>query len=282
MFERIDNSLAALLADDVAIPTTLQTLRDAAVSFETPGTFTPDRGTVNLFLYETRENRELRDNVPIVERRNGFSVRRTPPLRVDCFYMVTAWSDEQGATKVEVEHRLLAQALNWLTRFPTIPERYLTIGLLTGQVFAPPTLVAQMDTFKNASEFWVSLSIAPRPFFNLVVTITMDLDQALEEFPVTTALANYHQGDPTRGEWRVAIGGTVRDRGARPVAEAWVRLEPAGLTTVTDASGRFVFDDVAPGAGLTLRARAPGFTEASLPNFAIPSITGSYDLQFPN
>ena len=76
MFERLDSSLAALLAD-VTMPTALQALRTAAVSFETPGTFTPDRGTVNLFLYETRENRELRDPVPMVEPRNGLSVRRT-------------------------------------------------------------------------------------------------------------------------------------------------------------------------------------------------------------
>ena len=171
--------------------------------------------------------------------------------------------------KIVAEHRLLAEAFNWLSRFPTMPERFLNTdrSASVGRCSHRPRWSRRLDTFKNASEFWVSLSIAPRPFFNLVVTITMDLDQALEEFPVTTAMANYHPGDPARGEWRVAIGGTVRDRGARPVAEAWVRLEPAGLTTVTDASGRFVFDDVARGAGLTLRARAPGFTEASLPKF---------------
>jgi protocatechuate 3,4-dioxygenase beta subunit len=113
----------------------------------------------------------------------------------------------------------------------------------------------------------------------------MDLDQAIEEFPVTTVLTNYHSGDAARGDRRAIIAGTVRDRNSVAVRDAWVRIEPAGFTTVTDAAGRFVFDNVAPGAGVTLRARAPGFTEATLPNaqiasLDIPSIDGRYDLTF--
>lgn len=288
MFESLDASIAALLGDDDAIPAALQTLREAAVSFETPDDgfkSKVDRPTVNLFLNETRENRELRDTVPFIERRNGLSLRRAPLLRVDCFYMVTAWSEKQGPIMVDEEHRLLAQALKWLSRFRTIPEKYLSIGALTDQVFAPPAMVAQLDGLKNASDFWVSLGISPRPFFSLTVTIAIDLEQSLEEFPVTTVITDQHAGDPAHGNRRAVIAGTVRDRDAAVVRDAWVRLEPAGFTTVTDAAGHFVFDNVAPGTGMTLRARAPGFTEATLPNaqvpsLDIPSINGRYDLTF--
>ncbi|MEO8017678.1 MAG: Pvc16 family protein [Pseudomonadota bacterium] len=280
MFDRLDNTLSALLNDEL-MPAALAGLLNAEVSFVTPDRLhAPGRATVNLFLYETRENRELRDPVPIVVPGNGLSLRRLPPLRVDCFYMVTAWSDDIGADKVSAEHRLLAEAFNWLSRFPVIPQRFLDAGTLTGQVYAPPTLVAQMDTFKNASEFWVSLGIPPRPFFNLVVTVTMDLDQALEEFPVTAVMTDYRQQGSGGSDRRAAIGGTVRDRNNVVVRDAWVRIDPAGFTTVTDAAGRFVFDSVAAGSGATLRARAPGFAEATLPNFDIPSINGRYDLTF--
>jgi hypothetical protein len=283
MFELLDASLAALLKDS-RLSTALAQLPTANVRFQTPGTYAPDRATVSLFLYETRENRELRDPVPIIQPRNGLSVRRRPPLRVDCAYLVTAWSNLIGEDKITAEHGLLAEALNWLTRFPLIPDRYLQLGGLTGQVFAPPTLVAQMDAAKSVGEFWSALGIPPRPFFNLIVTITMDLDQALEEFPVTTVLTSYQQrSNAASAEQRIAIGGTVRDRANNTVRDAWVRLEPVGLTTVSDADGRFIFENIAAGTGVTLRARAPGKGEASTPaGFQIPSLTGNYDLQFPN
>jgi hypothetical protein len=274
------------MLEDPLLESVMRPLFDATVSFVTPDKdFKPEAPCGNFFLYETRENRELRKVAPTVENRNGLSLRRLPPIRIDCFYMVTTWSNERGGDKVTAEHRLLGQAFNWLSRFPVIPERYLNAGGLSDQVYAPPTFVAQMDTFKNASEFWVSLGIPPRPFFNLIITVTMDLDRTIEEFPVTTVLTNYQAGDPTSSERRAIIAGTVRDRNAVVVRDAWVRIEPAGFTTVTDVAGRFVFDNLAPGSGMTLRARAPGFAEATLPNaqipsLDIPSINGRYDLTF--
>ncbi|MEJ1961458.1 MAG: Pvc16 family protein [Gammaproteobacteria bacterium] len=280
MFNLLDDTLKAMLNDE-SLASLLPELFNADISFLTPEKpYAPGQGTVNLFLYETRENRELRNLAPTIEQRNGLSVRRRPPLRVDCAYLVTTWSDERGATKVDAEHALLAQAFNWLSRFPVIPDSYLQIANLSGQAFAPPTLVAQMDAAKNVGEFWSALGIAPRPFFNLIVTVTLDLDQALEEFPVTTVLAHHQAGNASSEEERVIIGGTVRDRARQPVRDAWVRLEPAGLTSVTDAAGHFIFDNIARGTGLLLRARAPGFDEVSLNNFDIPARSGNYDLQF--
>jgi Pvc16 N-terminal domain len=284
MFELLDKTLSAMLTESrpgVALPQ----LSNVHVSFLTPEkTYNFQQDNINLYLYETRENRELRSAAPIFESRGGLSVRRRPPLRVDCAYLVTAWSMLTQDAKVEAEHRLLGYAFNWLSRFPVVPDFYLQQGGLVGQVFEPPTLVAQLDTVKNAGEFWVSLGIPPRPFFNLIVTITMDLDQALEEFPVTTVLTTYQQdSNAASAEQRIAIGGTVRDNANQTVRDAWVRLEPAGITTVTDATGRFIFDNIAGGTGITLRARAPGKGEASTPaGFQIPSLTGNYDLQFPN
>lgn len=281
MFDLLDRTLRELL-DDPVVSTAFPPLRNADVSFITPEKlYTYARDTVNLFLYETKENRELREVAPVVEQRNGLSIRRRPPLRVDCSYMVTAWSKQTGAGKVAAEHSLLGQAFNWLSRFPEIPQKYLLAGGLAGQVFAPPTLVAQMDPVKNAGEFWVALGIPPRPFFNLVVTITMDLDRALEEFIVTSALTTYRMPDPASAEERIIIGGTVRDSTGRAVRDAWVRLEPAGATAVTDVAGHFIFGDVARGPGHSLLARAPGVTgQAELNNFEIPAASGSYDLKF--
>ena len=284
MFELLDKTLSAMLSES-RVGVALPQLANIDVSFLTPEkTYNYQSDNINLYLYETRENRELRSAEPVFETRNGLSIRRNPPLRVDCAYLVTAWSKLAQDAKVEAEHRLLGYAFNWLSRFPVIPEHYLQQGGLGGQVFDPPTLVAQLDAIKNVGEFWSALGIPPRPFFNLIVTITMELDQARVEFPVTTVLADYQQsGRPGSAERRIAIGGTVRDNARNPVRDAWVRLEPAGLTSTTDADGRFVFENITGGTGITLRARAPGKGEASTPaGFQIPSLTGNYDLQFPN
>jgi hypothetical protein len=276
----LDDTLTKLLE---AAPAggALDELHNAYVSFETPehGHKPQGKSEVNLFLYETKENRELREPSPITRQQNGVSARRRAPLRVDCAYMVTTWGD--GKTKSEIvtaSHKLLAQAFNWLSRFPAIPELYLQAAGMTGQVFAPPTMVAQMDGAKSAGEFWHALGIPPRPYFNLVVTITMDLDQQIEDSIVTTISSNYHATQPATGDEHLLIGGTVRDPAGNPVPDTWVLLEQLNLTQITDASGQFIFEKVVRRGGLTLRARASGFREVQRP-IEIPSVTGEYDLQ---
>lgn len=282
MFHNLDTTLEKIL-NDAAAP---MQLRNAGVSFETPDKnykpSTPDTA-VNLFLYEVKENRELRDPVPITENVGNIYVQRRPPVRVDCSYLVTAWTDGvTGAIKIRLEHQLLSQAFLWLSRFPIIPANYWQGSLSNPpQPFPPPTMVAQWDGGKNKGEFWTALGIPPRPYFNLIVTIAMDLNQQIEGSLVTTMITGYRQDDDaaTREE-RINIGGLVRDKAGNPVADAWVRLEPTGKIQVTDPAGRFVFVGVQRGSGYILRARAVGLGEAIRGDVEIPSFSGEYNLQF--
>lgn len=282
MFDQLDRALGALL-DDTALRGALPQLFDADVSFVTPEQgYKPPTNTVNLFLYETKEDRELRQAAPAGQAAGGLGLRSRATLRVDCSYMVTAWSTRNNHDKVAAEHQLLGQAFNWLSRFPRVPLRYFDAAARPGQVFEPPTLVAQMDGAKSAGEFWHALGIPPRPYFNLMVTIAMDLDQSVEDALVTTLTTEHHAGDPTAGEERVLVGGTVRGGPSRtPVANAWVRLEPRGEVAITNAAGRFVFEQARRGQRIGLRARAPGYGEAVRLNLEVPSPTGEYDLSFP-
>lgn len=282
MFDQLDIALSALLREP-GLQATLPELYAADTSFVTPENgYAPDPDALNLFLYETKENRELREAWPMTRNVGGISTRRRAPLRVDCSYMVTAWSTQNGIDKVAAEHKLLGQAFQWLSRFPTVPLRHFALAARPGQEFDPPTMVAQMDGAKSAGEFWHALGIPPRPYFNLMVTITMDLDQAVEDALVTTITSQYHAGDAASAEERLIVGGTVRDPYQQPVPDAWVRMEPRGDTTVTNALGRFVFEHATRGTGHTLRARATGFsTEALRTNLQVPSPSGEYDLTFP-
>jgi uncharacterized protein DUF4255/carboxypeptidase family protein len=292
MFNVLDDTLRNLL-DSAPANTANNLFLSAEISFDTPAKgFTPKQGdlAINLFLYEVKENRELRQPMPTREVATGRGVRRRAPLRVDCSYMVTAWSNITNQDNVANAHRLLGQAFHWLSRFPTIPERYFPQPNLPAdpgmpyQPFAPPTMVAQMDGAKGAGEFWSALGIPPRPYFNLIVTICLDLDQAVGDSIVTTVSSRYYQaGIAASGEERLMIGGTVRDTGGNPVADAWVRLEPPNPLVpsqirVTDAAGHFIFEDVARGAGYTLRARAQGHPEHQVPDVEVPSLSGEYDV----
>src|SRR2546425_5463537 len=110
MFQDLDSTLEAIL-NDPAMKTSLLDLFNAVETFVTPEkTFAPGQATVNLFLYEVKENHELRNPEPITERVGTTFIQRPPPLRVDCCYLVTTWADQSLAPAVRVvdEHRLLS------------------------------------------------------------------------------------------------------------------------------------------------------------------------------
>jgi hypothetical protein len=285
MFNDLDSTLTALLND--APLAELPELHGADVSFETPDkNFAPAQATVDLFLYEVRENRELRDPEPIVERLNGIAVRRPPPIRADCSYIITTWSlGTTGAARIAAEHRLLGQALQWLSRFATIPAQYLQGSLTDPQRIYPlPTMVAHLDPDQHAGEFWTALGIPPRPGFYLTVTTELPLGAGVEGPLVTTTLSDYG------AEEQINLGGVVRDGAGAPVPGVWVGLEwpldpatnrrPKQASTRTDASGRFIFTWVQRGAGYALRASATGHTDVTRP-IDVPSPSGEYDLRFP-
>jgi hypothetical protein len=285
MFRDLDSTLRQLLNDPLmtspALTMPLPELLNADKSFATPdNTFAPAQPTIDLFLYETKENRELRDPVPIIERAGTTYIRKTPPIRMDCSYIVTTWSPAVGAARVAEEHRLLAQTILWLSRFPTISSGYLQ-GTLVNQPFPVPMYVAQLDPNKNAGEFWDALNIAPRPAFYLTVTIAMSLGLNVDGPIVTTTLTNYQQGNDmaTAEEW-INCGGQITNTAGLGIADVWVRLEPLGRIERTDSEGRFVFIKVPRGQNYTIRARANGLGE-QLRIIEVPSLTGEYDLQFP-
>jgi hypothetical protein len=282
VFHDLDSTLTALLND--APQAELPELRNADVSFETPDqNFAPGQATVDLFLYEVRDNRELRDPEPIIERLNGTVVRRPPPMRADCSYIVTTWAaSATGPARIAAEHRLLGQAITWLSRFPTIPQQYLRGGLTSPRRIYPlQTTVALLDPNQHAGDFWNALGIPPRAAFYLTVTVELPLALGTEGPLVTTTLVDYLQaGVAATREERINFGGVVRDLAGAPVAEAWVALEPTHQLARTDADGRYTFVSVPRGTAYTLRAQAPGHTDVSRP-VQVPSLSGEYDLQFP-
>ena len=105
------------------------------ISFATPDReFPPPAVTlpaIDLFLYDIRENRELRSNEWLVERKGGtMAAKKRSPVRVDCSYLVTAWaSGSSTTTQAQEEHHLLGEVLKVLLRHPSIPAEVLQKSL---------------------------------------------------------------------------------------------------------------------------------------------------------
>ena len=274
------NDLSLLLRnvlDDASLP---DPLRSAQKRFDRPtDPYSVDQDTVNLFLYDIRENMELRSNEPIIERSNRQATIHRPPLRVSCSYLVTAWiPGAPGEALVLQEQLLLSQVLQSFFRFPTIPASFLAGTGLAGQEPPLPMVTAQSDGLKSPSEFWTAVGNKLRPSVTVTVTISMDL------FPPETApLAITQQVDmeqmdrPATREEMFRIGGRVTDNANAPVEGATVLIVERGLTATTDADGRYNLGLIQAG-NYTLRAQTPSATRDVA--ITVPAPAGSdYNVQ---
>jgi Pvc16 N-terminal domain len=170
MISDLSQTLLKLLSQ-LNLPTELA---DSQIVFDRPtGQFTPQHPTIDLFLYDIRENVELRDNEPLIERDRprGQAIIRCPPIRMDCTYLITAWT-MTGEDIALQEHRLLSQIFQVFSRYPEIPEPFLQ-GQLKQQPFPIPLNIHCGDRLKNVSEFWTSLGIPPRVFWAVTATIAI-------------------------------------------------------------------------------------------------------------
>lgn len=175
MIDDLDRTLAALLLRE--LPPGI--VNPESVTFATPNDQFPPQGVkppaVDLFLYDLRENRDLRRADPQVERRNGVMVQTRPPVRVDCSYLVTAWaSTSSGKPAGYDEHRLLGEVMRVLLRHPTLPESVLQ-GALKSQELPLPTTSLQQGHLQNLAEFWQALGGRARAALNYTVTIAVQV-----------------------------------------------------------------------------------------------------------
>ena len=110
---------------------------------------------------------------PVIERTNGRVITHTPPLRVACSYLVTAWpGGETGDAAALLEQRLLSQTLQVFAGQPTIDPKFLQ-GSLKGQEPPLPLVTALVDPQKNLSEFWTALGNKLRPSLTVRATISI-------------------------------------------------------------------------------------------------------------
>ena len=186
MIDDLDRTLEQLLRQE--LPASI--VAGVSISFAPPDSqFPPQSVTlpaIDLFLYDIRENRDLRDGNWLLERQsNGASTSRQPPMRIDCSYLITAWASDASTTRMLDEHRLLSEVMRVLIRHGSLPEAILQ-GSLQGQSPPVPGSVGQPGQLQSISEFWQALGGKPKAAINYTVTISMDAGVPVEgEAPVT-------------------------------------------------------------------------------------------------
>ncbi|CAG1003708.1 hypothetical protein MYXO_03227 [Myxococcaceae bacterium] len=184
MIDDLDKSLEELLKRE--LPRAL--VQQVAISFATPdnqfppATVTPP--AVDLFLYDIRENRELRSNEWLVERHSdGSASRKRSPVRVDCSYLITAWASESSPNPAQDEHRLLSEVMKALLRHPNLPTAVLQ-GSLAGQEPPLPSGVLQPGLLQSLGEFWQALGGKPKASLHYTVTLGVEVFAPEEAAPL--------------------------------------------------------------------------------------------------
>jgi hypothetical protein len=239
LFADLDETIRQLLIKGVPLD-----LSEVDISFEAPDrewSGRLSRPTINCFLYDVRENLDLRATDFETMRNNGkgTTTSRRVPARIDATYQITIW-----ARAPEDEHQLLWRTLVVLFRNPILPEDILQ-GALKSQMFPTPAKVIQPQQARaNPAELWQSIDNRIRPALTYTVTVPLDPEISFTDGIVFTRRMRIFGEDlETPAAEGIQISGRVytgknKDRG---VPDALVTLKESGASITTDADGRFAF-----------------------------------------
>ncbi|NER93790.1 MAG: DUF4255 domain-containing protein [Symploca sp. SIO1B1] len=190
MFADLDKSLKNILANEM--PKDYFSPRNTLLSIYFCMPLDEDikeKPALNLFLYDVRENLELRSSKWSVERyknqdgTNPVSVKKPPPTMVDCSYFITSWFAKTSDDFPQQEHQLLGEVMKVLLRFPEIPEQYLHGSLKELDLPVRAACLRPLPT-QSLGEFWQAMGGKPKAMLNYTVTIPVPIEDREVEFPL--------------------------------------------------------------------------------------------------
>jgi hypothetical protein len=266
MFNVLDAALKGILesADAPVL------VRDADISFDRPSdTFNHDTTKIGLFLYDIRENTELRSSEPFIERANGVATIKKPPIRLACSYLVTTWAGTvlTGEEAILKQHELLGAVLKVFSSIPTIPASLMMQGELATQPYPIPLATLQGDLTRSPAEFWSALGGKLRPSFTLTATIALMSSEApvsahlvsTSKLVVASKKPDIPEKDGKLEEVVFQIGGRATESGSgKLISGVAIALPALSRSTETDAQGQFSFSGI-PAGTYELRFTKAGY-----------------------
>lgn len=271
MINDLDESIKQLMVSKAGLDQS-----QVSISFEAPNrewASHQSRPVVNFYLYDIKENHELRGlEWSVTHDNKGTATRKKDPLRLDLNYAVTVWTKE-----IEDEHSLLGRILVTLMRYQVLPEDVLS-GSLKDFEYPIHVSTAQPDeALKNVTDFWNAMGNNLKPMLTYVVTLPVDLDIAFTAPLVRTRKLDFQQlGEEGKEDW-LQIGGTVRrkGKGESALAGVSVAIKQSGLSTVTDEQGNYKLSKIKQG-NYIFQVTAPGRAVKEI-EMTIPGNT--YDIE---
>ena len=183
MLDALDTTLELLLKRELS-PEVPSIDTEVFISFDTPyqGAI-KQKPAINFFLYNVQENLELRSSTWLVERQNnGKAVKKRPPARVDCSYLITAWP--QNEDDIQTEHQLLGEVMKVLLRRRRISEASVADNL-EGQEMPLRLVSLRPSNLQSFGEFWQAMGgkdgTKPKVVLHCTVTISVPVDELGEE-----------------------------------------------------------------------------------------------------
>ena len=249
MIHDLDEALRRLLVRELPVRN-----GEVDISFEQPTRrwmSRLSRPTLNLFLYDIRENLKLRGSqVWRTERLpDGTVAQRRTPVTVNMHYIITAWANDP-----DDEHSLLGRTLMVLFRRPSLPRELLPEGL-QDQPRPISVRVAQPDTLDRPADVWSALDNEMRPAIPVIVVVSID--------PYTPIITPVVRTRELRVGWAIApprvrelaaesranvfwsIGGTVRS--LHPPERIHLTLVERGIEVELDEEKRFTIGGLLAG-----------------------------------
>jgi hypothetical protein len=166
--------------------------------------------TINVFLYDIREDLSRRDLGPQVVRDDRGIVidRQPPPRRFKLSYLLTAWTQ-----RAEDEHRLLSGLLSLFLQHDAVPQVHLAGSLAD---FGLPTLFSLAlppGPDRSLSDIWSALGGELKPSLELQVIAPFDPRRHFETGPPTLEAPRIRLG-PDGADAAAALDGGAGQHGA--------------------------------------------------------------------
>jgi hypothetical protein len=231
---------------------------------------------LNVYLFDLRENRKLRSNERVRSITNGQASETPAPARLDCHYLISAWSPAEQSPAIEPtvdEHRLLYGVTAVLMKSaPLKPAAIYGEDPSLKNNWGPfwdmelPTEVLPAEGFPKLAEFWGAMGANNRwkPVVYLVVTLPVAMPPDEKSYFLVTGstIESKPIDEAGSGGYRTEVTGKVLADNIA-VVSVFVRLEtPTNkplATAYTDRDGAFVFTGLRPGF-YQLRWHATGYS----------------------
>ena len=227
MISDVDEALRNLILDSLTV-----SRQNVDIKYDLPSrdwASRLNRPTINLFLFDIRENLRLRgaEQYRQIPRDDGKVEVRRNPVRIDLRYLLTAWTKDP-----EDEHLLLSDTLLTLLRNPTIPDKYASEQMRKQQfpvVLDAAVYQPEHGPTEKATEIWGVIGNDIHAGFIVTVTITVDPYEPLVFPQVSSVERNLGQTSPEGGRAIVEAGAEKFNEGFYIKTD---KYEPSTLTVV--------------------------------------------------